>query len=142
MLTLTSIVLGWLLPTVSCACCKDQLNITIAQKFDNLKPSCCGEGNDLHNCTCCTIDENHLDANLITVNGCQCALHLKCVLEAKMVISEIPDSSNFKVQLNKYAHTFALFTNTDHYILMTLDKYCFKIIDSISLNLFYCQLNI
>lgn len=141
-LTLISIVLGWLFPNVSCACCKDESNITIAQKIGNLKPSCCWKGIDLQDCACCTSDENLFNANSITVNGCQCELHLKGVLEAKMVISEIPDSSNFKVQLSKYPLIFALVTNTNNYFFRILNTYCLNIKPSVSLNLQFCQLNI
>jgi len=141
--TLISIVLGWLVPTISCAC-SNSSNISITQKLENLEPSCCLKCKELRNCSCCTIDENQVVSisNNMSVTGCQCALHSNGLPSSKMLIPEIANSLNLKPQLINCASTFLLNTNLIRALSRKIDHCSFKIKDSNSLIVIYCKLNI
>ena len=141
--TLISIVLGWSIPTISCAC-SNSSNISITQKLENLESFCCLKCKELRNCSCCTIDENQVVSisNNMSVTGCQCAFHSNGLPSSKMLISEIADSCIIKPQLINGANTFSLITNLNQALSRKNDPCSFKIKDSTSLILIYCQLNI
>ena len=142
--TLMSIVLGWLSPNISCLCANASSTISINQKLENLESSCCLICKELRNCSCCTIDENLLstNSNITNTTGCQCTLHSNGLPGSKILISEIPDSRNLKPQLSDQANFYSLNTNLNQVSLTKIDNYSFKIKDSTSLILIYCQLNI
>ena len=141
--TLISIVLGWLVPTFSCAC-SNSSTISITQKLENLESSCCWKCKELRNCSCCTIDENQVVSisNIISATGCQCAFHSNGLPGSKILISEIADSCNLKPQLFNGANALSLDTNFNQVLSRKIDNCSFKIKDSTSLILIYCQLNI
>ena len=142
--TLMSIVLGWLSPNISCLCANASSTISINQKLENLESSCCMICKELRNCSCCTIDEDQVVSISNNMNAirCQCTLHSNGLPGSKMLISEIPDSRNLKPQLSDQANFYSLNTNLNQVSLTKIDNYSFKIKDSTSLLLIYCQLNI
>ena len=141
--TLMSIVLGWSIPTISCAC-SNSSNISITQKLENLESSCCLICKELRNCSCCTINENQVVSisNIISATGCQCVLHSNGLPSSKMLISEIAEPLNLKPQLINSPNTLLLNTYLNQVSSRKNDPCSFKIKDSTSLILIYCQLNI
>lgn len=141
--TLISIVLGWLVPTFSCAC-SNSSTISITQKLENLESSCCLICKELRNCSCCTIDENQVVSisNIISATACQCVLHSNGLPSSKMLIPEIANTINLKPQLINGASTFSLNTNLNQALSKKIDHCSFKIKDSNSLIVIYCKLNI
>ena len=141
--TLMSIVLGWSVPTISCAC-SNSSNISITQKLENLESSCCWKCKELRNCSCCTIDENQVVSisNIMNATECQCAFHSNGLPSSKMLIPEIANALNLKLQLINGASTFSLNTNLNQALSRKIDHCSFKIKDSNSLIVIYCKLNI
>ena len=141
--TLMSIVLGWSIPTISCAC-SNSSNISVTQKLENLESSCCWKCKELRNCSCCTINENQVVSisNIISATGCQCVLHSNGLPSSKMLISEIAEPLNLKPQLINSPNTLLLNTYLNQVSSRKNDPCSFKIKDSTSLILIYCQLNI
>ena len=141
--TLISIVLGWSTPTISCACANASI-ISMTHKPENLESSCCLKCKELRNCSCCTIDENQLISisNIMHTTGCQCVLHSNYLPAAELLISKIADSRNLKPQLINGANSFLLNTNLNQALSRKNNTCSFKINDSTSLILIYCQLNI
>ena len=141
--TLISIVLGWSIPTISCAC-SNSTNISITQKLENLESSCCLKCKELRNCSCCTIDENQVVSisKSMSVTGCRCALHPNGLPSSKMLIPEIANALNLKPQLINCASTFSLSTNLIRALSRKIDNCSFKIKDSNLLIVIYCKLNI
>ncbi len=141
--TLMSIVLGWSIPTISCAC-SNSSNISVTQKLENLESSCCWKCKELRNCSCCTIDENQVVSisNIISATGCQCVLHSNGLPSSKMLISEIAEPLNLKPKLINSPNTLLLNTYLNQVSSRKNDPCSFKIKDSTSLILIYCQLNI
>lgn len=141
--TLISIVLGWYVPTISCAC-SNSSTLSITQKLENLESSCCWKCKELRNCSCCTIDENQVVSisNIISATGCQCVLHSNGLPSSKMLISEIAQPLNLKPQLINSPNTLLLNTYLNQVSSRKNDPCSFKIKDSTSLILIYCQLNI
>ena len=141
--TLISIVLGWSVPTISCNCANSSI-ISMTHKPENLESSCCLKCKELRNCSCCTIDENQLISisNIMHTTGCQCVLHSNCLPAAELLISKIADSRNLKPQLINGANSFLLNTNLNQALSRKNNTCSFKINDSTSLILIYCQLNI
>ena len=141
--TLMSIVLGWSVPTISCAC-SNSSTLSITQKLENLESSCCWKCKELRNCSCCTIDENQVVSisNIISATGCQCVLHSNGLPSSKMLISEIAEPLNLKPQLINSPNTLLLNTYLNQVSSRKNDPCSFKIKDSTSLILIYCQLNI
>ena len=142
--TVISIVLGWFVPTISCACASAQSTISITQKPGNMESSHCGQCKELRICSCCTIDENQVFSisNIMSATGCKCVLHSNGLPESKTLISEIADALNLKPQLINGANTFSLNTNLNQASSRKNETCSFKIKDSTSLVLIYCQLNI
>jgi hypothetical protein len=141
--TLISIVLGWSIPTISCAC-SNSSNISITQKLENLESFCCLKCKELRNCSCCTIDENQVVSisNNMSVTGCQCAFHSNGLPSSKMLIPEIANALNLEPQLINGASNFSLNTNLNQALSRKIDHCSFKIKDSNSLIVIYCKLNI
>jgi hypothetical protein len=141
--TLMSIVLGWSIPTISCAC-SNSSNISVTQKLENPESSCCLICKELRNCSCCTIDENQVVSisNNMNATGCQCVLHSNGLPRSKMLISEIAGSCIIKPQLINGASTFSLNTNLNQALSRKIDHCSFKIKDSNALIVIYCKLNI
>ncbi len=141
--TLMSIVLGWSIPTISCAC-SNSSNISVTQKLENLESSCCWKCKELRNCSCCTIDENQVVSisNIISATGCQCVLHSNGLPSSKMLISEIAEPLNLKPQLINSPNTLLLNTYLNQVSSRKNDPCSFKIKDSNSLIVIYCKLNI
>ena len=141
--TLISIVLGWSIPTISCAC-SNSTNISITQKLENLESSCCLKCKELRNCSCCTIDENQVVSisKSMSVTGCRCALHSNGLPSSKMLIPEIANALNLKSQTFNGASTFSLSTNLIRALSRKIDHCSFKIKDPNSLIVIYCKLNI
>jgi len=141
--TLMSIVLGWSVPTISCAC-SNSSTLSITQKPENHESSCCLICKELRNCSCCTIHENQVVSisNSINATGCQCAFHSNGLPGSKLLISEIADSCNLKPQLFNAANTLSLNTNFNQALSRKNNNCSFKIKDSTSLIQIYCQLNI
>jgi len=141
--TLISIVLGWSLPTISCACANSS-NISITYKHDELESSCCWKCKELRNCSCCVIDENQVVSvsNIMSATGCQCVLHSNSLPSSKMLISEIAELLNLKPQLINSLDTLILNTHLNQASSRKNETCSFKIKDSTSLVLIYCQLNI
>lgn len=142
--TLISIVLGWLTPTASCVCDIASSAIPINQQLENLESSCCLKCREVQNCSCCKIDENRVVSisNIMSATGCQCVLHSNGLPGSKTLIVEIADSLNLKPQLINDSKTYSLSTNVKQSVLRKIDNCSFKIKDSTSLILIYCQLNI
>ena len=141
---LISIVIGWSAPTISCACANTSSTISITQKPGNLEPSCCRQCKELRGPSCCTIEENQVvsNSNIISATRCKCVLHSNSLPGTKMLITEIVNSLNLKPQLINGANTFSLSTNLAQALSRKIDHCSFKIKDSTSLILIYCQLNI
>jgi hypothetical protein len=144
MLTLCSVVLGWSFPNTSCACANASSTISITQKLVNLVSSCCFKCKEVQNCSCCTINEDQEIpiSNIMSATGCQCVLHSNGLPGSKMLISEIADTPNLRPQLINAANTLSLNTNLNQALSRKIDNCSFKIKDSTSLILIYCQLNI
>ena len=142
--TLISIVLGWPTPTISCACANASSTISITQKLENLESSCCFKCKEVQNCSCCTINENQVIpiSNIMSATGCQCVLHSNGYPGSKMLISGIADTPNLRPQLINAANPLSLNTNFNQALSRKIDNCSFKIKDSTSLILIYCQLNI
>jgi hypothetical protein len=141
--TLMSIVLGWSIPTISCAC-SNSSNISVTQKLENLESSCCLICKELRNCSCCTIDEYQVVSisNNMNATECQCILHSNGLPSSKMLIPEIAGSCIIKPQLINGASTFSLNTNLNQALSRKIDHCSFKIKDSNALIVIYCKLNI
>jgi len=142
--TIISIVLGWSSPTISCACAKASSTYSITQKTQKLESLCCSNCNELQNCSCCIFDKDQVYSisNIMSATGCKCVLHSNGLPGSKTLFSEIADALNLKPQLINGANTFSLNTNLNQGLSRKIDHCSFKIKDSISLILIYCQLNI
>lgn len=142
LLTLISITLGWLFHAISCACEKEQFVILLGKDLINQNVSCCGIFYNSYHCICFPSSEKYGDVNTLIMTGCSCRLKSKSLYDLKMAVSEISEKRIFKQLLNNNACTLYLSKNTNPFPLKTPGKYFSKIDDPISLNLFYCQLNI
>lgn len=141
--TLISIVLGWSIPTISCACA-NSTTISITRNHENLESSCCSKCKELRSCSCCTIDDDQLISisNIMSATGCQCVLHSNGLPGSKMLISKIANSCIIKPHLINGANTFSLITNLNQALSRKNNPCSFKIKDTTSLLVIYCQLNI
>lgn len=141
--TLISIVLGWSVPIISCACA-NSTTISISYNHQNHESPCCSKCKELRRCSCCTIDDDQLISisNIMSATGCQCVLHSNGLPGSKMIISEIADSCIIKPQLINGANIFSLITNLNQALSRKNDPCSFKIKDTTSLLVIYCQLNI
>jgi hypothetical protein len=118
MLTLTGIILGWLLPSVSCACPKTIQAINpIGQKSEKIEPLCCLTCIKSQNCSCCTIHENLFDLNAKSINekDCSCGLLTKNSIKSTLPLSNILNERYFKPQL-KNPKTSPLVNSTNQLI--------------------------
>jgi hypothetical protein len=137
-----SITLGWLFPTISLGCEKERHSIPFGNKSNNQEESWCWTFINSYHCPCCTIKKKQLNVNSTNVAGCQCLVQSNGLSELKIAVSEIVDKRFFKKLLNNTNYAFILPRITNSYFPISYNKYFFKTEDPISLNLFYCHLNI
>ncbi|NBY02804.1 MAG: hypothetical protein EBQ87_12610 [Planctomycetes bacterium] len=145
MLALAGIILGWFMPSISCACSKtQQFAIPLTKSHDNIESFCCLSCIESQNCSCCFINENHLNSksNTISNRECRCEFHTHSLTKSILAISNIEYGRFFKPNFISQFKSLTLTNSNNQLIFEGYNKYFFVLKKPIFFNLTYNRLNI